>query len=254
MARPRIDAELQRVIKSLAAGGNTRKKIHLAVTAKAKEMGMPAPSMESVKRYSKLTEDEKKEYAVFRWPGAMEVDSLPWEATRAALDLVKHCHRWGLGRPTVRQVKWYWRVCLATPELDEAAVLQKTLLDVAVASLETLVSPQIKPKLDRGALAQRIEKELEKAIADRYTIADTLSILEVVGDEREKEKESIEYYLAYRPWHRKLSDGQDYNKAIGVIDDPEWKDRRVDKLWDPLVLFSDPDPKKLRELFERLKT
>lgn len=66
------------------------------------------------------TEEERRQYFFFRWPEAMQEGLLPWEASRAALDLLHEYDRQGLGRPSVRVVRWYWHVLQALPlERDE---------------------------------------------------------------------------------------------------------------------------------------
>src|SRR4051812_47661102 len=53
-----------------------------------------APSQRSVERYHakhmKLPPLERLESSLFRWPDSMEAGVLPWEASRAALDLLRY--------------------------------------------------------------------------------------------------------------------------------------------------------------------
>src|SRR6266542_162514 len=92
------------------------------------------PGERTVKRrvdeFHKLQPAEKREYSRFRWPQTMIDGALPWEASRAGLDLLRYYEdqdrgndAWaikeGLGvrsagegweRPTVGAVKWLHRV------------------------------------------------------------------------------------------------------------------------------------------------
>lgn len=63
-----------------------------------------------------LSEEERLGYRLFSWPKSMEDGALPWEASQPILDLLRHLRPFG--RPVTRTVKWYWRVCLAAPDLD----------------------------------------------------------------------------------------------------------------------------------------
>jgi hypothetical protein len=82
-----------------------------------------APSSATVLRlyreFKAFPPEEQREYGLFAWPDSMENGALPWEASRAALDLLAYrlSSRY-LGRPTVRQVLWYWRLRQASPSVD----------------------------------------------------------------------------------------------------------------------------------------
>ncbi len=76
------------------------------------------PSDKTIRRikreYLDLPEEERRRYGRFCWPESMENGSLPWEAARAALDLMRH---WGPpNRPPIRLVRWFWRVSQAAPD------------------------------------------------------------------------------------------------------------------------------------------
>jgi hypothetical protein len=71
--------------------------------------------------HKSLRPEEQRQQALFRWPAGIEKGALPWEASAAALELL----RWrdelpaniGGGRPTIREVKWFYRLRLAAPSL-----------------------------------------------------------------------------------------------------------------------------------------
>lgn len=87
------------------------------------------PAARTIARYREmfreLPEQERLLYAEFAWPESMESGALPWEASRAALDLLVF-----LGvefTPTNRDVLWFWRVTLAAPAMpikDRAAMAE----------------------------------------------------------------------------------------------------------------------------------
>ena len=71
----------------------------------------------------------------------MEVDQLPWEASRAALDLMRYANDVLGIRPMVRQVRWFWRVTLAAPDapMDERARLALELaMELAMEAIDEL--------------------------------------------------------------------------------------------------------------------
>ena len=68
------------------------------------------------KEWSGLTDEEQAQYQFFHWPESMVRGDLPWEASAAALDLCWQFHITHKGRPSIRLVKWFWRVTLAAPD------------------------------------------------------------------------------------------------------------------------------------------
>jgi hypothetical protein len=76
------------------------------------------PSARTIRRvlddWEKMPEGERRQYGYFRWPESMEDGSLPWEASSAALELLRRLC--GFHRPPVRLVKWFWRVTQAAPK------------------------------------------------------------------------------------------------------------------------------------------
>ena len=83
----------------------------------------PVPSARVIGRYLKefreLPLKERQPYSAFSWPGSMESGALPWEASRAALDLLRYRVEMGLKKsilPRVGEVRWFWRVTQAVPD------------------------------------------------------------------------------------------------------------------------------------------
>lgn len=134
MPRPKTKRDYRDLIDLWAAEGWKPASIHRLIEEQALEAKADdCPSEATVRRYYgewlKLPEHERRERAFFHWPKTMEIGALPWEAGRAAMDLLRFRDERGWGRPTVRQVKWYWRVRLSSPDVDveEAYTLAATL-------------------------------------------------------------------------------------------------------------------------------
>lgn len=69
---------------------------------------------EWVREADQLSQTEREPYLYVRWPETFQLGVVPWEASRAFLDL-----RAAFGHPlTVRRVLWHWHVVLAAPELS----------------------------------------------------------------------------------------------------------------------------------------
>ena len=56
----------------------------------------------------------------FSWPESMMSRGVPWEASRAALDLIRYRSERGLAVPTNREAKFFWHVRQASPGIDVA--------------------------------------------------------------------------------------------------------------------------------------
>lgn len=70
--------------------------------------------------YDPLTPEEKGEYTWARWPESFsDTGPLPWEAAPAVLELIADCEWRGIGRPTVRHARWFYRLRLARPDLPK---------------------------------------------------------------------------------------------------------------------------------------
>jgi hypothetical protein len=80
-----------------------------------------APSYTTVRKlyrlFAQLAPAEQLDYRLFRWPDSMLRGALPWEAASAGLELLRFCYEMKQGRPSVRMVKWFWRLRLAAPDL-----------------------------------------------------------------------------------------------------------------------------------------
>lgn len=77
------------------------------------------PSERSIARirkeeWAQTPEAEQAQYREFYWPESMERGDLPWEASAPALELLQNCSP--LRRPSIRAVRWFWRVYQATPD------------------------------------------------------------------------------------------------------------------------------------------
>ncbi len=80
------------------------------------------PSVRSIARIRKnewpsMPPAERASYGAFYWPESIERGDLPWEASEAALELLRELARshWPY-RPSIRAVKWFWHVCQAIPD------------------------------------------------------------------------------------------------------------------------------------------
>jgi hypothetical protein len=121
---PKTTTYWREQIARLDAEGWSGTKIHAAISAEAEERGdKDCPSDRQVRRIllelKALPEEERRQNGLFSWPRSMELGGLPWEASSSALRLLRWRDERGLGRPTVRHAKWYWRLLLAAPGLDE---------------------------------------------------------------------------------------------------------------------------------------
>ena len=63
------------------------------------------------------TEVERAPYREFYWPESMERGDLPWEASSAALELLRNIDTAvPSSRPSIRFVRWFWHVSQAIPD------------------------------------------------------------------------------------------------------------------------------------------
>ena len=76
----------------------------------------------------------------FAWPESMgEKDyEVPWEAARDSLDLLRWYLERNYRRPTVRVVRWYWRVCQASGGRQAAGILRNEAQLVSGTDDETI--------------------------------------------------------------------------------------------------------------------
>lgn len=120
MPRPKTHEFWEKRIFALKA-----QEPHLSAEAMARRFGQEQagmgywPAPRTIRRiledeWTKLTPEERRQYAYFRWPESMGIAPLPWEAASAGIELMRE--RAGHPRPTVRLVKWYWRVTQIAPD------------------------------------------------------------------------------------------------------------------------------------------
>ncbi len=76
-----------------------------------------------LKDFQALTDEERRSYRLFGWPKSMLDGSLPWEASRPLLDLLRHLESTGGKRPSIRLAGWYWRVYNAVPDAGASILL-----------------------------------------------------------------------------------------------------------------------------------
>ncbi|MBF8267734.1 MAG: hypothetical protein HW388_1242 [Dehalococcoidia bacterium] len=98
------------------------------------------PSEPTIRRklrteWDPLDKERKTQYLYFYWPESMMNGSLPWEASAAGLELLRH---YPIERPYVRQVKWFWRVTQAMPKHDGAPPEKYFALRNLIALILTL--------------------------------------------------------------------------------------------------------------------
>jgi hypothetical protein len=142
------------------------------------------PSTRTIQRIKdEFTPEEQREYERFRWPESIEAGVLPWEASAAALELlgiqmnmnqyaqiarangVQHFAPPEV-RPSMRLVRWYWRVTHIAPDLPVYSPIPGVVPD----------GP------------------------GRYDIAKALAVCEAAGAMPQRLRDAVEAYLAYAPW------------------------------------------------------
>jgi len=101
------------------------------------ELG-PIPSLRTIGRLQRqfrpLSEEERQPFRLFRWPESMETGALPFEASTAALELLRGYEEAAWGRPLIGVVRWFWRVTAIAPDAPfaerEEAARYLNVLDV----------------------------------------------------------------------------------------------------------------------------
>lgn len=151
MPRPKTDAIYREQVAELAERGHHPAAIARMIEKRAKRESKPPgswPSESTVRRlyreHMERPEPERRQEACFSWPESMEARLLPWEAARAALDLVRYCDEKQFNRPTVRHCKWFWLVRLAAPTVPiEFAAMVSSYLWVREYLRQTKVNEDI---------------------------------------------------------------------------------------------------------------
>ena len=124
MPRPKTDPYWVQQLWTLAADGCKPAKISRELARIARQEGSEGcPSYTTVRRlyedWERQPEAARRLQAHFHWPASMQEGTLPWEAGRAALDLLRYRDERGLERPTVSEARWFWRLRLAAPTLPD---------------------------------------------------------------------------------------------------------------------------------------
>jgi hypothetical protein len=124
---PEVRRELNELLKEGMGGAETHRRLE----GKFAPQGIPIPSLRTVQRMVQEVNGRKDApwqkllASPFEWH-RIEEYHLSWECSRYLLDMyLQTSHYWSsavkvkwMGSPTVRQVRWWWRVHLATPEVE----------------------------------------------------------------------------------------------------------------------------------------
>src|SRR5437870_9072922 len=93
MPRPKTDHRWIQLIKQLCVNNERMTARAIARRLQAEPDGQNAPSERTVSRLIEefeSSQESKLPYKYFCWPGSMESGALPWEASRACLDLLRY--------------------------------------------------------------------------------------------------------------------------------------------------------------------
>jgi hypothetical protein len=189
------------------------------------------PSTRTVQRIKEdLAPEELQEYERFHWPQSMESGALPWAAGRAALELLEiqmdmHlCFRHELRKyvkeqgdarnltqglsaspPTVRTVRWYWRLSQVAPDL-----------------------PKVMPNDDDSIMVKH-------DYPDRHRLAYALAAHEAAGKTPKDFLSRVETYLTLAPWQDgDKANRYEYAVAFGIV--PELRDDGLEDGLSPAYL------------------
>lgn len=123
MPRPPIERGWREAIFSIVANPTPNERLtDQSIVRRLREVAprigrTDVPSPRSVgrirKEFGELDEEDRRDYYRFHWPASMEDGSLPWEASAAALELLRMPTK---SRPTISLVKWFYRLTLAVPD------------------------------------------------------------------------------------------------------------------------------------------
>lgn len=174
MARPRTHPFWVERIKLLLAnnpamsGAEIRRR--LANDQKgisAEPAPTPVPSDRAIRRImADFPEAEHLPYRVFAWPDSMESGALPWEASRACLDLLRFRRERNMAEPLIRECQWFWRVSQAIPDapVKERADIAHMLILHAMASGP---SPGLLTRVQWRLAYQVTSRDWSRSEADR---------------------------------------------------------------------------------------
>lgn len=76
-----------------------------------------------LREFEALSDEDRRSYRPFSWPASMLEGSLPWEASRPLIGLLRHLEARGGKRPSVRLAGWYWRAYKSVPEAEPHILL-----------------------------------------------------------------------------------------------------------------------------------
>lgn len=161
------------------------------------------PSEATIRRvmrreWDSMGEGERAQYVYFYWPESMETGKLPWQYSKAGMELL----RWRLraadndesdwpgatgemaesgklreSRPTNREVEWFWRVTQAMPSPSEGTAsveytLFRDLLAQALSDLDLLgISDEyLKRDFERMLVLETITLEHMRILLDRMRV------------------------------------------------------------------------------------
>ena len=174
------------------SGAEIRRRLMNDLKIKKEDPPTPVPSDRAIRRimaeFKAASEEERLPYQVFTWPGSMESGALPWEASRAVLDLLRLRTEKRFGPPLVREAQWFWRITLAIPDapIDER---HDAALELAMHAVALNPSPHTftviqwrlayqpwRSAKDREAY-DRLPSELRKSPVIELGILDALPLL-----------------------------------------------------------------------------
>jgi hypothetical protein len=150
MPRPRIDRYWQERIRELTEQNPRLSSTKIAARLEEEAHALERadwPSEKACRNYMALhrnaPEEERRQYRLARWPESFGTPDLPWEAAPAVLEAVRVAGE--AYRPTVRTVKWYWRLTLAWPESQPEDRLEMArVLAVAEATDPAMASDTVR--------------------------------------------------------------------------------------------------------------
>jgi hypothetical protein len=128
MARPRIDDDWIEQIRrqaskdkpKLSAAKIRSELVRWKVQAEKRGERTPPGDPPSTRAITRVMKEHRaaprKEYEYFQWPQSMLDGSLPWEASRIVLDLVRAAAERRLTPPLVKEAQWFYWITLAIPD------------------------------------------------------------------------------------------------------------------------------------------
>jgi hypothetical protein len=129
MSRPSIDPIWIDYIRTAAAhnlklgaekirGELERKKRRGEIPESAGSVPSRRKISNVLQEFRDLPREEKQPYDVFKFPESMQAAVLPWEASRACLDLLAWQYKENRDRPLVGLAQCFWQITQAAPDAD----------------------------------------------------------------------------------------------------------------------------------------